>query len=252
MSVIIGETAITVLWNEYKKSPTIQLRNEIVLKYAGIVKSIVKRVALVSGNYAEPDDLNSYGMIGLIKAVEKFDPEKGVAFETFATYRIRGEIIDYMRRNDWVPRGVRKKAGVFEKTVSELTNRLCRQPSDDELATALNIDRSQLARTLSEIERFNVVSLEELIQETVRVDDDYDSKDTPEGRLAETELLDVLETSVENLPEREKLVIALYYHEELTLKEISTVIGVSESRVSQIHSHAIAKLKKDINSYINC
>lgn len=250
MLAVVDETIMTDLWKKYKENPNLELRNELVLKYASIVKSIVRRVGSISGSYADAEDLTSYGMIGLIKAVEKYDIDKGVTFETFATYRIRGEIIDYMRRNDWVPRGVRKRAGMFENVSMELQSSLGRRPTDSELCQKLNIKTSDFAKMLSEIERFNVVSLEELIQDTIRIKENYNGDDTPEGKLSENEMFDVLTQSVESLPEREHLVITLYYYEELTLKEISRIIGVSESRVSQLHSRAIGKLKQSLKPYM--
>lgn len=251
MTGLVNEQTINSLWKSYKDTLDIELRNQLVLSYAGLVKSIAKRIVSISGNYADLEDLMSYGMIGLIKAVEKFDPDKGVAFETFATYRVRGEIIDYMRRNDWVPRGVRKKSWEIENVSNMLTNELGRQPTDEELAHRLGIQKSDLIQALSEVERFNLVSFEEIIQDTVKIDREFTDFETPEGFLQEDELMYILEKSLDDLPEREKLVLTLYYYEELTLKEISVVIGVSESRVSQLHSRAINKMKTSLKSYIN-
>lgn len=231
MTTLVDETTVSKLWRRFKQTDDIGLRNDLVLSYAGLVKSIVRRIASICGNYADIEDLTSYGMIGLIKAVEKFDLEKGVTFETFATYRVRGEIIDFMRRNDWVPRGVRKRAWDIENTSNIMTNELGRVPSDDELAKKLGLKKDNLLQVLSEIERFNLVSFEEIIQDTVKIDNQFADFDTPEGFLQEDELLDVLAKTLDSLPEREKLVITLYYYEELTLKEISSIIGVSESRI---------------------
>jgi RNA polymerase sigma factor for flagellar operon FliA len=239
------------LWNRYRKTREVGLRNQLVLSYTGLVRSIAKRIVSISGNYTELEDLMSYGMIGLIKAVEKFDPEKGAAFETFATYRVRGEIIDYMRRNDWVPRGVRRKSWEIENVSNQLLGELGRQPNDDELAERLGIGKKELRQMLSEVERFNLVSFEEIIQDTVRVDREFADFETPEGFLQEDEMLEVLAKSLDALPEREKLVLTLYYYEELTLREISQVIGVSESRVSQLHSRAVERMRKSLKAYVN-
>lgn len=251
MATQVNEITVTELWRSYRQTGDIELRNELVMNYGGLVRSIVRRVASVSINYADVEDLTSYGMIGLIKAVEKFDPDKGVTFETFASYRVRGEIIDYMRRNDWVPRGVRKRAWEIENTSNELTNEIGRQPSDEELAGRLGVKKQDLLRMLSEVERFNLISFEEMIQDTLKVESEPANMDTPEGALQEEELLEVLAKTLDELPERERLVLTLYYYEELTLREISEVIGVSESRVSQLHSRAIDKMKKSMRSYIN-
>jgi RNA polymerase sigma factor for flagellar operon FliA len=220
-----------------------------VLLYAGLVKSIARRAAVVSGNYVDVEDLASFGMIGLIKAVEKFDMDKGVTFETYATYRIRGEILDYMRRNDWVPRGVRKRVQEIEKATETFKGENSREPTEQELSERLGVKRSDISQALCDSTRLCTISLEEVIQETVKTDSSLASEETPEGALAQSELIDELAGAIDALPEREKLVIALYYHEELTLKEISTVMSVSESRVSQLHTRAVKNLKKALTDY---
>lgn len=251
MATSVDVTEVTELWKNYKETGDLELRNEIVLKYGGLVKSIVRRVSSVSGSYTEAEDLTSYGIIGLIKAIEKYDLEKGVTFETFATYRIRGEIIDFMRRNDWVPRSVRKKILDVEVASNSLANELGRQPTEEELSTKLEIGSGELSQTFTEMERYSLISFEEMIYDTVKIDSEFPDFDTPEGHLQENELLDMLAKSLDELPERERLILTLYYYEELTLKEISGIIGVSESRISQIHSRSIEKMKKSLKSYIN-
>lgn len=249
MQVLTENETVVNLWKSYKEHPSIALRNKIVLMYSGLVKSIARRVASVSGNYADIEDLTSFGMVGLIKAVEKFDPEKGVTFETYATYRIRGEIIDYLRRNDWVPRGLRKKAQDIENASRIFKNRYGRDPTDEELAKMLNIKTSDISQILSESGRFNLVSFEEIIQDTVKSEYNFVSDETPESSLAQGELEQALAKAIDELPERERLVISLYYYEELTLKEISGVLNISESRVSQLHTRAVKTLKKVLADY---
>jgi RNA polymerase sigma factor for flagellar operon FliA len=251
MATMVDSMTIMELWKNYKATEDIELRNELVLKYGWLVKSIVRRVSSVSGNYTEAEDLTSYGVIGLIKAIEKFDLEKGVTFETFATYRIRGEIIDFMRRNDWVPRSVRKKILDIETASNSLTNEFGRQPTEEELSKKLGIGTGELMQTLADTERFSLVSFEEMIYDTVKIDSELADLDTPESHLHEHELLDMLAKSLDELPEREKLILTLYYYEELTLKEISGILGVSESRISQIHSRSIDKMRKSLKTYIN-
>jgi len=250
METTVDVMEITELWKNYKETYDNEFRNELVLKYSWLVKSIVRRISPISGSYTEAEDLNSYGIIGLIKAIEKFDLEKGVTFETFATYRIRGEMIDFMRRNDWVPRSVRKRILEVEDASSALINELGRQPTQTELGIKLGFEAGELTQTLSDRERFSLVSFEELIYDSVQVDSELVS-DTPEGHLQEFELLEVLTKSLNELPERDRLIVTLYYFEELNLKEISGILGVSESRVSQIHSKAIEKMKKNLKAYIN-
>ena len=239
------------MWESFRTSRSLELRNELVLRYAWLVRSIVRRISSVSSNYADADDLTSYGMIGLIKAVEKFDTEKGVTFETFATYRIRGEIIDYLRRNDWVPRSVRKKIMQVENASNELIAELGRQPTDEELSGRLGIGSGELRQAFSDREKYSLISFEELMYDSIRIDSDYPDFDTPEGRLQENELLEMLTQAINSLPERERLILTLYYYEELTLKEISSIIGVSESRVSQIHTRSVEKLRESLRHYIN-
>lgn len=249
MQTLLDEATVVNLWKSYKESQDIELRNKIVILYAGLVKSIARRAASVSGNYVDIDDLVSFGMIGLIKAVEKFDPEKGVTFETYATYRVRGEIIDYMRRNDWVPRGVRKRAQAIEKAAEEFKSETGREPTEEELSIKLGVKKSDIAQAMSECERINLISFEEVLQDASIKERNFISEDTPEMSLAKSELIEVLAEAIEELPERERLVITLYYYEELTLKEISSIMGVSESRVSQLHTRAVKKLKAALSKY---
>jgi RNA polymerase sigma factor, FliA/WhiG family len=249
MQVLLDEEISVDIWKSYKDGPTIERRNRIVLLYAGLVKSIARRAASVSGNYVDVEDLTSFGMLGLIKAVEKYDPEKGVSFETYATYRVRGEIIDYMRRNDWVPRGVRKRVQDIDKATEAFKNENDREPTQEELSETLGVKRNDIAQALSDSARLNTISFEEMIEDTVKIDRNLISDETPEEALAQGELLEQLADAIDALPERERLVIALYYHEELTLKEISAVMSVSESRVSQLHTRAVKNLKKALMDY---
>lgn len=244
-------TTTDELWKLYEVSRDIEIRNELVMRYSGLVSSIVRRISSVSGNYTEFEDLQSYGMLGLIKAIEKYDSDRGASFETFAVYRIRGEVIDYIRRNDWVPRGVRKRAQEFEYTVSEMASELGRKPQESELANRLGIGTSDLRQLYSDIERFNVVSFEDMLQNAMQIGEDFADSQTPEGSVQEQELVDTLAAAIDGMPERERMIITLYYYEELTLKEISGILGVSESRVSQLHSRAISRIKKTLEGYLN-
>ncbi len=236
------------LWKVYHKTGSVEARNDLVLHYGWLVQAIVRRVMAVSGSYVEADDLKSCGTIGLIKAVEKFDEEKGVTFETFATYRIRGEILDYVRRNDWVPRGLRHKAAGLDSAEEELSSTLGRRPTDDELCEHLSIEKEELDKVRTNRGRFRILSFEEMLYNAA--DQFLSSGNSPEASLQESEMLSMLAKAVDSLAERDRLVIALYYHEGLTLKEISEVIGVTESRVSQIHSRAVDHMRKQMQAYI--
>lgn len=249
MQVLLDDRSVVNLWKSYRDHPDIELRNRLVLLYAGLVKSIAKRAASISGSYVDTEDLSSFGMLGLIKAVEKFNPDKGVTFETYATYRVRGEIIDYMRRNDWVPRGVRKRAQEIEKAAESFKNEYSRDPTEEELSKRLGVKQCDIQKTLWESERFNLISFEEIIQDSVKAEYNFVSDETPETSLARGELVEVLAKAIDDLPERERLVVTLYYHEELTLKEISSVMGVSESRVSQLHTRAVKDLRETLAAY---
>jgi RNA polymerase sigma factor for flagellar operon FliA len=246
-----NEISTEEVWELYERTRAVEFRNELVLRYSGLVRSIVRRVASVSGDYADAEDLASYGMLGLIQAIEKFDLSKGVAFETFAVYRIRGEAIDYIRRNDWVPRGVRKRALEYENAVGGLTGELGRRPTEEELAHRLGVGSGDLKMLYSGIERFNVISFEELVQGVGQTDKGFADPETPEGVLQEEELLKILTAAIDDMPEREKLIITLYYYEELTLREVSHVLGVSEARVSQLHSRAIGRMKTVLKEYLD-
>lgn len=240
----------TDLWKEYEKTRSPEVRNELVMRHTGLVYSIVRRISC--SNYDDTEDLTSYGMLGLIEAVEKFKPNQGVAFDTFATYRIRGEIIDYIRRNDWVPRNVRKRAIRFENDLKDFSDRLGRRPTDTEIMREFGIEEPKLKQIYSDIDRFNVFSFEDLLQScTPCAGKDGDSQYSPEGALQEKELTEVLSKAIEEMPERERLIITLYYYEEFSLKEISGILGVSESRVSQLHSKAIKRMKKTLQAYAN-
>lgn len=251
MVTVVQEKNETELWSRFQRTRSREARNDLVLQYGWLVRSIVRRLAAVSGNYVDAEDLASYGMLGLIEAVEKFDESKGVTFETFATYRVRGEIIDYMRRNDWVPRSVRKRVTDVENAMNDLMSELGRRPTDGELAAKLGVDGRGLRQTLADRERYNLISFEELLYDSARVCGEPCDSETPESRLQESELLDVLAKTLDSLPEREKLILTLYYYEELTLREISGILGVSESRVSQIHSRAVRRMRKSLQDYMN-
>jgi RNA polymerase sigma factor for flagellar operon FliA len=249
MSTTVDDLEFTQFWRNFKETGDLELRNELVLKYNWLVKSIVHRISSVRGSYTEAEDMTSYGIIGLIKAIEKFDIQRGVTFKTFATYRIRGEIINYMRRNDWEPMIVRKKILNVKVTTNNLINELGRQPTEEELSKKLGIGSSELKQTLSEMGRFSLDSFEEMIYDTVKIDYGIPDFETPDGHLQEKELLKMLAKALNDLPERERLIFKRYYYEELSFREISEIIGVSVSRISQIHSRAIKKMNKNLRLY---
>lgn len=241
------------MWEEYLESRDVALRNEIVLHYSGLVKVIALRMRGVYKNYAQLDDVVNQGIIALIDAVEKYDPGRAIKFETFASIKIKGAIIDFIRAQDWIPRRLRKMAGDLEATFNALYSELGRQPSNKEIAQRMGISIEQLDRVMEQTYNFNVLSYEEVVwQKMSSVGDVTDDsiEDSPEGNLLEEEMHKQLTGAVESLNERERTVIALYYYEKLKLKEIAGILGVSESRVCQIHSAAIVKMKKHLKEYI--
>ena len=237
------------LWREYRRTRSKALRDRLILNYAPLVKYVAGRLGSGLPAHVDDDDLASYGLLGLIGAIERYDPERDVKFETYAIARIKGSIIDELRSMDWVPRSVRSRARDIERAIAELEARLGRAPSDEEIAKRLGVSEDDLNGSLSEISRTSIAALDELW--TVSGGDQIALIDTiedtegpnPQASLAESETRDLIGEAIAGLPEREKLVVTLYYYEELTLREIGEVLGVTESRVSQLHTKAILRLK---------
>jgi len=251
----VSEKTVSVeTWESYLVSRDTELRNDIVITYSGLVKFIAMRMRGVYKNYAQMDDVVNQGMIALIDAVEKYDPARGIKFETFASIKIKGSVIDFIRTQDWIPRRVRKMSSDLEQAHNRLCSDLGREPTNAEMAKEMNLSVEQLDRAMEQTYNFNLLSYEEVVwqkQSAMGGDAADDSvEDSPEGKLMENELRSRLAQSVDKLGERERTVISLYYYEKLKLKEIAEVLGVSESRVCQIHSAAILKMKSDMQSYI--
>jgi RNA polymerase sigma factor for flagellar operon FliA len=242
---------IQACWEEYKATGDPALRNKLILHYAPLVKYVAGRVSVGLPNNIEQADLVSYGIFGLVDAIEKFDPERGNKFETYAISRIKGSIIDELRAIDWVPRSVRQKARSVEKAIAELEQRLKRPPTDEEIAEHMGIDLHELEEIYSQTSFVGLVALEELIHltsdrgESPKVGDTLaDQKIKEPGEAYESEEVKAeLAEAINKLSEREKIVVTLYYYEGLTLAEIGGVLGVTESRVCQIHTKAILQLR---------
>jgi RNA polymerase sigma factor FliA len=242
------------LWANYKKSPgNAQLREKLILKYLHLVRYVVSRLPITLPISIAPEDLVSYGTMGLMEAVERFDPERGLKFETYAVTRIRGSIIDQLRFQDWIPRGVRKRSKELGETMQRLEAKLGRAPNDDELALELGVSKQKLSAMLAESQNL-VLSLDDSYgndssgtnMTLLDMVEDRNSPD-PQGEFEASELRRRLAEAIAGLPEREKLLIALYYHENMTLKEIGEVISVSESRVCQLHAQAILRLRNKLS-----
>ncbi|MDD3731731.1 MAG: FliA/WhiG family RNA polymerase sigma factor [candidate division Zixibacteria bacterium] len=237
-------------WSHYKKNQTDELRQTLLNKYLPLVRNVATRMAMGFPRSVELSDLINTGVIGLIEAFGNFDPSRGVKFETYAVPRIRGAILDELRALDWVPRSTRAKSREIDRAMVNLENKLGRQPEKKELARQLNITEEELYITLDDVSCSNILSLDEIIYP------DDDNRQLPRietvsdatthsilGEIEKGELRSFLVVAIDRLTAQEKLVIALYYFEELTLKEIGEVMSISESRVSQIHTRAVMKLR---------
>jgi RNA polymerase sigma factor for flagellar operon FliA len=237
------------LWTSYKESSSREVRDQLILHYSPLVKYVAGRVAVGLPQNVEQADLVSYGIFGLIDAIEKFDPERGFKFETYAIARIKGSILDELRSIDWVPRSVRAKARAIEKAYGKLESELHRTPSDDELATELDMSDDQLQSTLNQISFIGLVALDEMLSGGERGDSmtlGDTVADTGAGPVAAYEVEEmrhILADAINRMPEREKIVLTLYYYEGLTLAEIGQVLGVTESRVCQIHTKSVLQLR---------
>ncbi len=246
-------TEVGQLWVRYKADADAALRDQLILHYSPLVKYVAGRVAVGLPQNVEQADLVSYGIFGLIDAIEKFDLERGYKFETYAIARIKGAILDELRSIDWVPRSVRAKARSLEGAYSKLESELHRAPSDAELASELEMTDEQLQTTLSQISFVGLVALDELLSvggsrgESLTLGDTVpDTSDGPVAAYEVEEMRQILADAINRMPEREKIVLTLYYYEGLTLAEIGEVLGVTESRVCQIHTKAVIHLRAKI------
>ena len=240
-------------WKVYKTEGTTEARNEIVLQYTDLVRKIVLRFRGSYNNFGQLDDMVNQGMMALIDAVEKFDPEMGNKFETFASLKVKGAIIDFMRKQDWIPRNQRSLSKRLDEAYSELyTDKGC-QPTEIEIAEKMGITVQQLHKIFQLRHNAIILSYEEMIQEkmvaTTPLITNENKSSSPESELLDGELKDNLVKAINELNEKEKLVVSLYYYENLKLKEIADILKITESRVSQIHSASILKMKYKLMEY---
>lgn len=241
------------LWSEYQKKPTQEIREQLILAYAQLVKLVAGRLSMYLGHNVEFDDLVSYGIFGLIDAIDKFDMNKNVKFETYASLRIRGAILDQIRKMDWIPRTVRQRQRKIDEAIKMVEMRTGKAATDEEIAVELGITGDELIGWQSQLKVTNVVSLsefEEAGQEPTFESGNRNRFAQPEEVVEEQELKAKLIEALEMLTEKERRVIELYYYEDLTLKEISLVLEVSESRVSQLHTKALLKMRKKMGAYM--
>jgi RNA polymerase sigma factor for flagellar operon FliA len=245
--------ATQAVWENYKKTLDSNTRDNLLREYLPLVKNVASRMAIGFPKSVEYNDLVNTGVIGLIEAFNNYDPARGVKFETYAVPRIRGAILDELRALDWVPRSTRAKSREIEKAMTKLENQLGRSPSESELAKQMNISTDELLSALGDVSSTSLLSLDELI---CREDDNrqvprIETIQNEAGNnilndLERSELRAFLINAISSLSEQERLVVALYYYEELTLKEIGAVMLISESRVSQIHTKSVMRLRAAI------
>jgi RNA polymerase sigma factor for flagellar operon FliA len=246
-----SEQELVALWAEYKDSASSSSRDALIVHYSPLVKYVAGRVAVGLPQNVDQSDLVSYGMFGLIDAIDKFEPDRGFKFETYAISRIKGAILDELRSIDWVPRSVRSKVRQIEKAYAKLEARHHRPPSDEELARELKWTDEQLQQALTQISTVGLAALDEILSvggdrgESITLGDTIadTSAHGPMGAFEITETRQILAQAINGLPEREKIVLTLYYYESLTLQEIGRVLGVTESRVCQIHTKAVLHLR---------
>ena len=242
------------LWKDYKSKPTQEIREQLIIEYAQLVKIVAGRLSMYLGYNVEYDDLVSYGVFGLIDAIDKFDCDKNVKFETYASFRIRGAILDQIRKMDWIPRAVRQKQKKIDEAIKKIEMTTGKNASDEEVARELGLSEDEYGTWQSQLKVTNVISLNEFEEtgpEPV-MDATHNSHFAePEDVVAETELKQMLIESLDLLTEKERRVIELYYYEDLTLKEISQILEVTESRISQLHTKALVKMKKKMGPYMN-
>lgn len=238
---------VAELWQRYQESPTRDRRDRLILNYSPLVKYVAGRVAVGLPQNVDQSDLVSYGIFGLIDAIEKFDPKRGFKFETYAIWRIKGAILDELRSIDWVPRSVRAKARAVERAFAKLEARLRRSPTEAELAGELGFTTNHLQGVLSQLSLTGVAALDEMLGDrgdaATLGDTIADRSEGPGALLERSELSAELAGAIERMPEREKIVLTLYYFENLTLAQIGEVLGVTESRASQIHTKAVLHLR---------
>jgi RNA polymerase sigma factor for flagellar operon FliA len=243
------------LLEEYAQKKDAALREKIILEYAPLVKIVAGRLSMYLGHNVEYEDLVSYGIFGLIDAIDKFDMLKEVKFETYASLRIRGAILDQIRKMDWIPRTIRQKQKKLEAAIRKIEQETGRSATDEEIAAALEISQDTYVDWLSDMKITGVISLNEYMDQGSDISQDngqytYNRFEGPEERVMKEELVKVLHDSMALLTDREQKVITLYYFNELTLKEISHILEVSESRVSQLHTKALLKMKKNMGPYM--
>ncbi|GHU70296.1 RNA polymerase sigma factor WhiG [Spirochaetia bacterium] len=243
------------LWQEYRQNRDPKIRETFIKQYAPLVKYVAGKIAVGMPHNVEFDDLVGFGTFGLIDAIDKFDPEKNVKFKTYAVTRIRGSIFDELRSNDWVPRSVRQKTREVEDAIGSLEAQLGRPATDQEIASSMGMSEDEYLKTMRKISGTSILSLNDVWfsgdeNDKVSIGDSIESPSSlnPDEIVVKDEVRRVIAESLTELPEKEKQILVLYYYEDLTLKEIGQVLKVTESRVSQLHTKAITRLRSKLTN----
>ncbi|MBT3514840.1 MAG: FliA/WhiG family RNA polymerase sigma factor [Nitrospina sp.] len=237
---------------------TAENREEVIIRYSPMIKYVANRIAMRLPPHIEVDDLISVGVLGLMDAISKYDSSRGAKFKTYAEFRVRGAILDELRSMDWVPRSIRQKASAVDKVVQGLQAKLRRSPEDEEVAKEMGLSLDQFHDTLNETKSIPIFSLEDLgiakessdqqsLLDCLAGKADAD----PQTQVRLIELKEIIAKAIDALPEKERLMVSLYYYEELTMKEIGAVLDITESRVSQIHSKAVYRLRTKLKAIIS-
>nr|WP_318711680.1 RNA polymerase sigma factor WhiG [uncultured Treponema sp.] len=252
---VLDENEELELWREFKKTKSIAIRDKLIRQYMPLVKWVAGRVSTGMPDSVEFDDLVGFGQFGLLDAIEKYDPDKNVKFKTYATTRIRGAIFDELRELDWVPRSVRQKSREIEDTIVELEAKLGRTATDSEIAQAMNMTEAEYQTTVMKVSGTSVLSLNDVWysgddSEHISIGDSIEAPSSlnPDVIVEREEIRKVIIQAITELPENEKKVIVLYYHNDLSFREIGAVLNVSESRVSQLHTKANLRLRAKLTS----
>ena len=239
-----------LIWKQYSKKRTTEIKRKIMEKYIGLVRYVIKRLNMIAPDLLDERDLMNIGMLGLSEAIDRFDYKKGVKFETYAIPRVKGMILDELRKIDWAPRSLREKSKQLREVIHQLENELGREASSTEILKNIPLSEKEYGEISNAINNSVIVSLDKPLNgesngnlydmiSSEEVDDPFEQTNT-------TQMKEILIEAIEKLPEKQRLVIALYYYEELTFKEIGNLLKVSESRVSQIHSEVLQKLRQEI------
>ncbi len=248
---MMDEKERIALWEEYSKSKSSKIREQLIIEYSGLVKIVAGRLGMYLGYTVEYDDLVGYGIFGLIDAIDKFELTKGVKFETYASLRIRGSILDQIRKMDWIPRTLRQKQKKLDQVMHDLEVVLGRTATNEEIAEKMEISIEELGELMNQTQISNLISLDEYLEQGSEAKVETGGKSVfqqPEQVVERQELKRILAEAIDSLTEKEQKVIAFYYFEELTLKEISRILDVSESRVSQLHTKALKKMKEKLGA----